>query len=143
MASAAASENCFLDQMCDDLNTADDFSNIDSSFLMSLLNDSQGEDEDDEMLRAVILSLEPEITNHVSCSGTDNSEDNGFSDECCSTSHDHYPDFEWIGMEMEMEMTGYFTGNMVEVGGLEEDYSQVCYEMAMEEDEDDYIDLWQ
>ncbi|KAH6780773.1 hypothetical protein C2S52_012010 [Perilla frutescens var. hirtella] len=157
MANAAATENCFVDG---DLNV-DEFSNIDSSLLMSLLDEEGG---DDEMLRSMIESLEPGVMNQDSCSETDNSddassEDFGFSRsevddqlECCSTSPDHHPDFDqWIDMEMayscpSYEMTGYFigrfTGNMVDLEGLQDYSSQVCYdEMPMEED--DYIGLWQ
>lgn len=159
MANATATENCFFDQNYDDLNV-DNFSNIDSSLLMSLLEDSQAEDGDDEMLRIMIQSLEPEIMNQDSCLETYNSdgssEDYRFSDveqlESCSTSPDHHLDFEWIDMEMAYscpsdEMARYFghftekIETMVhELGGLE-DYSQVYYEMHMEED--DYIGLWQ
>lgn len=155
MASFAATENCFLDQSCDDLNV-DELLNIDTSMIMSLLEDLQAEDGDGDVLRALVQSLRPEIMNQDSCTETcssdDSSEECRFSEvdeiECCSnsTSLDHHPNYEWIDMEMDYyscpgyEMTDYFTENMVEFGGLE-DYSQVCNGMAMEED--DYIGLWQ
>lgn len=141
----AATEICFVDQSCDDLNV-DELLNIDTSLLMSFLEDSQGEGGGDgEMLRAMIQSLEPEIVNLESCSETDESSEEycRFSEvdevECCSTSPQNHPDFEWMYMEMDY-FSGRFIGNTVEFGGLD-DYSQVCYEMAMEED--DYIGLWQ
>ncbi|KAI3457534.1 hypothetical protein Pfo_014197 [Paulownia fortunei] len=159
MANATAAENCFINQSCDDLNVVE-FSNIDNSLLMSLLEDSQVEDGDDETLRIVIQSLEQEIMNQDSCLETYNSdgypEDYRFSDvlqlESCSTSPDHHLDFEWIDMDMAYsspsdDMTSYFIGhftdkieNMVELGGVG-DYSQDCSGVPMEEDY--YTGLWQ
>lgn len=138
---AATHEICFLDQSSGDLNV-DELLNIDTSLLMSFLEDSsQGEGGDGEVLRAMIQSLEPEIMSSGSCSETDeSSEECRFSEvECCSISSQNHPDFEWMDMEMDY-FNGRFTGNVVEFGGLE-DYSQVCYGMDMEED--DYIGLWQ
>lgn len=155
MACVAATENCFLDQGCGDFNVDEEFSNIDGSLVMSLLEDLREGDGDDEMLRAVIQSPEPEITNHDSSSESEDSDASSedytlFLDECCSTTLNHLQDFEWNDMEMAHSFfsyetagyfTGNFTGNMIQMGGLEEDCSQVCYGMPMEED--DYISLWQ
>lgn len=136
----------------DDFNL-DELININTSLVVSFLEDSLVEEGDDQVLRAMMESLEPEITNHDSCSETYFS-DEGSSEEClseevecCSSiSHHHNQDFEWMDMEMDYscpsyEITGYFVSrNMVEHSGLE-DYSQVCDGMTMEED--GYIGLWQ
>lgn len=144
----SADQYVFLDQSCDDLNV-DEFSNIDTSLLMALLQDTQTEGGyGDEKLQSMIPSLLPEIMNHESCLETEDSasEDYLFSEvddlESCSTSPHHHKDFEWMDMEIgyPCEMAGYFTEEMVEVGGLE-DYAQACYGMSMEED--DFIALWQ
>ena len=117
--------------------SVDEFSNIDTSLVMSLL-----QEED------MIGSFEPELVDQcLSSSETSVSGDNeyGFCDEMS------HPDFEWVDMEMAYscpsdEITGYnFIGRFTaEYEGLE-DYSRVWYDnmpMAMEE-EDDYIGLWQ
>ncbi|KAL0443724.1 UNVERIFIED_CONTAM: hypothetical protein Slati_2095100 [Sesamum latifolium] len=152
MAKAIQTETCFWGRSCDDLDDVE-FSNIDDSLIMSLLEDSQVEDGDDERLRAVIQSLEAEIMSQNSClEAYDHSEgcpdDYRFCDveqpESCSTSPDHCLDFEWIDMETVQtdysihndEMTSYF----IELGGVG-DYSQV-YNYGMPMEEDDYSDLW-
>ncbi|KAI3465947.1 hypothetical protein Pfo_022610, partial [Paulownia fortunei] len=157
MANATVTENCSFCTSLDDLNDIE-FSNIDSSLIMSLLEDSQVEVGDDERLRSVIQSLEAEIINQDSFLETNSEgylEDYQFSDveqmDSCSTSPDHIY-FEGIDMEVPYcsptdDMTGYFMGhfadeieNVVEFVGVT-DYSQVCYGMAMEED--GYHGLWQ
>lgn len=151
MANATATETCFWGRSCDDLDDVE-FSNIDDSLVMSLLEDSQVEDGDEERLRAVIQSLEAEIMSQNSCFEAydlEGCQDNyRFCDAeqsgSCSTSPDHRLDFDWIDMETfqtdysipDDEMTSYF----IELGGVG-DYSQVySYGMAMEDD--DYSDLW-
>lgn len=125
-------ENCFLDD--DDLNL-DEFSNIDSSLVLSLMGDARAEDAGD------IESLEPEIVNGCSSSESSVSGDEYrfCEDEAESCSSTASPEYEW---DDEMETMAYFVG---EHQGLE-DYSQVWYDemmpMAMEE-EYDYICLWQ
>ncbi|KAL1538380.1 hypothetical protein AAHA92_27135 [Salvia divinorum] len=140
----ANAEICFLGQSCDDFNI-DDLLTINTSLVMSFLEDSQVEEGDDEVLRAMVESHEPEITSQDSCSETYQFSEEVVQLECCS-SMSHHQDFEWIDMEMDYscpshEITGYFISrNMVELGGLE-DYSQLCDGMPMEED--GYIGLWQ
>ncbi|KAL3613737.1 hypothetical protein CASFOL_041811 [Castilleja foliolosa] len=147
MANAISAGNYFFD--CDDLNAVE-FPNIDESLVMSLLEDSslvQMDVEDDEMLRSVIQSLEREI--NIS---NENSEECRFSDdeqpESCSTSSDfHGVDFDWIDTDMDYscldnEMDSYFIGNYANEIGVFGDYSEFCYGMPMEED-DEYCSLWQ
>ncbi|KAK4438987.1 hypothetical protein Salat_0233300 [Sesamum alatum] len=153
MANATPTETCVRGGSCGDLDDVE-FSNTDDSLvIMSLLEDSQVEDGDDERLRAVIQSLEAEIMCQNSClEAYDSKACPGHYRFCdveqpdsCSTSPDHCLDFEWIDMETvqtdysirDDEMTNYF----VELGGVG-DYSQVySYGMAMDH-EDDYSDLW-
>lgn len=121
--------------------SVDEFSNMDTSLVMSLL---QEEDRDDDMVRLMIESFEPELVNQC-LSSSETYNEYAFCDEMS------HPDFEWVDMEMAYscpsdEITGYnFTGRFAaEYEGLE-DYSRVWYDnmpMAMEE-EDDYIGLWQ
>ncbi|KAG6395828.1 hypothetical protein SASPL_141957 [Salvia splendens] len=132
---ANSGEICFLDQSqsYDDFNL-DELLNMDSSLVMSFLEDSIVEEgDDDQVLRYMEASFS----------------DNGSSEECRFSEELHQQDFEWIGVEMDYscpsyEATGYFisciTGDMVDVGGLD-DYSQVCNGMDIEED--GYIGLWQ
>ncbi|KAL1538378.1 hypothetical protein AAHA92_27133 [Salvia divinorum] len=126
----------------DDLSV-DEFSNIDTSLVMSLLQEG---DRDDDTLRLMIESFEPGLADQCLSSETSVSGDNGyrFCDEMSR------PDFEWVDMEAAYscpsdEIAGYFDGRFAaEYEGLE-DYSRVWYDdmpMAMEE-EDDYIGLWQ
>ncbi|PIN16643.1 hypothetical protein CDL12_10701 [Handroanthus impetiginosus] len=145
MANATATENCLLNQSFDDFNVFE-FSNIDDSLLMSLLEDLQVEEYgDDERLRFVIQSLEAEIVKQDSCSEIYyQSEDYRFSDV----------GFEWIDMEMDYvshhyELSSYFIGHynlsdkigtMPEFGGMS-DYSHVCYGMPLMEEEN-YSGLW-
>lgn len=131
----AATEMCFLDQSSDGLNV-DELLNIDTSLLMSFLDDSL----DGGVLRAMIQSLdEPAESMSSGCSET--TDECRFSEvECCSISSQNHPDFEWMDMEMDY-FNGRFTGNVVEFGGIEDYSSRVCYGMDMEED--DYIGLWQ
>ncbi|KAL0406590.1 UNVERIFIED_CONTAM: hypothetical protein Slati_3972900 [Sesamum latifolium] len=159
MAGAAIlTENCSFSASLDDLNDVE-FSNIDSSFIMSLLDDSQVEGGDDQRLISVIQSLEAEIMTPNSFLETNSEcylEDYAFSDveqmDGCSTSSDHVY-FEGIDMDVSYmstltdDMTSYFIDqsaeemeNVVEFVGLR-DYSQVCCGLAMEED--DYSGLWQ
>ncbi|PIM98693.1 hypothetical protein CDL12_28820 [Handroanthus impetiginosus] len=158
MATTIVTENYSFNTGLEDLNDIE-FSNIDASFLMSLTEDSQI--DDDERLRSVIQSLEAEILNQNSFLETNSEEKYQFSsiqqmESCCtSADHDQGHDFYFEGIDMEMpyycssadEMSSYFSchfednvENMAEFGGLT-DYSQVCYGMAMEED--DYSGLWQ
>ncbi|KAL2245571.1 UNVERIFIED_CONTAM: hypothetical protein Sindi_2825300 [Sesamum indicum] len=162
MANATATENCFWYKNSDDVDDTE-FLNIDNSLVMSLLEDSEVEDGDNERLRTVIQSLEAEIMSQNSCFGTNDSE--GCSDDyrscdveqqlsSCSTSPDRCLDFECIDMEADYsyltdEVGNYFNcqftdkieSTMFELGG-EVDYSQVfSYAVAMEEDE--YCGLWQ
>ncbi|KAK4438992.1 hypothetical protein Salat_0233800 [Sesamum alatum] len=161
MANATATESCFWYNNSDDIDDSE-FLNIDNSLVMSLLEDSEVEDGDNERLRTVIQSLEAEIMSQNSCLGTYDLE--GCSDDyrssdleklsSCSTSPDRSLDFEWIDVETDYsclndEVAGYFSGqftdkidnSMFELGG-EVDYLQgFSYSMAMEEDE--YCSLWQ
>ncbi|KAL0301343.1 UNVERIFIED_CONTAM: hypothetical protein Sradi_6411100 [Sesamum radiatum] len=159
MASATIlAENCSFVEDLDDLNDVE-FSNIDSSFIMSLLDDSQVEDGDDQRLISVIQSLEAEIMTPNSFSETNAEcylEDYAFSDveqmDGCSTSSDHVyfegidVDVSYMSLTDDM-MTSYFIHqsadqmeNVAEFVGLR-DYSQVGCGVAMEED--DYSGLWQ
>ncbi|KAK4438989.1 hypothetical protein Salat_0233500 [Sesamum alatum] len=155
MANATATESCFWYNNRDDIGDTE-FLNIDNSLVMSMLDDSEVEDGDNERLRTVIQSLEAEIMSQDSCLGTYDSEgcsDDYRSSDSCSTSPDRSLDFEWIDVETDYsclndEVAGYFSGqftdkienSMLELG--EVDYSQVYnYSMAMEEDE--YCRLWQ
>ncbi|GER53920.1 DNA replication helicase Dna2 [Striga asiatica] len=144
-------ESCFLDQSFDDLNVDVDFSSIDTSLVMSLLEDSaQVEYGDGEMLRITVKSLGQEIANHGSCLEMYKSDEyynedyqifNVEQPESCSSTFDHnLDDFDWIGAEMDYSSTGYFIANfadkmenMIEFVALE-DYSHFCYEIPMEED---------
>ncbi|KAL0320504.1 UNVERIFIED_CONTAM: hypothetical protein Sradi_5311900 [Sesamum radiatum] len=155
MASATIlTETCSFGENLDDLNDVE-FSNIDSSFIMSLLDDSQVEGGDDQRLISVIQSLEAEIMTPNLFLET-NSKDYAFPDveqmDCCSTSSDHVY-FEGIDVDVSYmsmlidDMTSYFIHqsademeSVVEFVGLR-DYSQVCCGVAMEED--DYSGLWQ
>ncbi|KAL2245572.1 UNVERIFIED_CONTAM: hypothetical protein Sindi_2825400 [Sesamum indicum] len=157
MANTTATENCFWYKNSDEIDDTE-FLNIDNSLVMSLLEDSEVEDGDNERLRTVIQSLEAEIMSQNSCMGTYDLEgcpdDYRSCDVSCSTSPDRCLDFEWIDMERDYsylndEVGNYFNGQftdktgstMFELGG-EVDYSQVfSYAMAMEEDE--YCGLWQ
>ncbi|KAK4420620.1 hypothetical protein Salat_2012500 [Sesamum alatum] len=159
MASATTTENCSFSTSLDDLNGVE-FSNIDTSILMCLLDDSQVEGGDDERLISVIQSLEAEIMTPSSFLETNYSEcyqeDYVFSDveqmDSCSTSSDHVY-FEGIDMDVPYslltdDMTSYFIDqfvdemeNVVEFVALR-DYSQVCCGVAMEEDHH-YNGLWQ
>ncbi|KAL0353933.1 UNVERIFIED_CONTAM: hypothetical protein Sangu_0974600 [Sesamum angustifolium] len=150
MANATANETCLWGRSCDVLDDVE-FSNIDDSLVMSLLEDSQVEEGDDERLRAVIQSLEAEIMSQNSCSEAYDSEgcldDYRFCDveqpESCSPQPDHCLDFEWIDMETVQtdycipndEMMSYF----IELGGVGDNSQAYSYGMAMEED--DYSDL--
>ncbi|KAL2247249.1 UNVERIFIED_CONTAM: hypothetical protein Sindi_2577200 [Sesamum indicum] len=158
MASATIlAENCSFGENLDELNDVE-FSNIDSSFIMSLLDDSPVEGGDDQTLISVIQSLESEIMTPNSFLETNSEcclEDYAFSDVeqmyGCSTSSDHVY-FEGIDgdmsyMSLTNDMTSYFIDqsadlmeNVVEFVGLR-DYSQVCCGVAIEED--DYNGLWQ
>lgn len=133
----------------DDLNDIEfSVSDIDSSLVMSLLEDSQVlEGTDDERLRSVIQSLEAEIINQDSFLQEINSEDYQFSDveqiESCSTSPDCIY-FEGFDLEMMPYVISHFADeieNVFEFVGVS-DYSEICCGMAMEE-EDDYHGLWQ
>lgn len=159
MANAIVPENFLLDfSSPDDLNDME-FSNVVDSLLMSLLEDSRLEQGDDERLRFLMESLQAEVSDDDSFTLTSNSEgqvveDYRFSsnleqmDSCC-TSPDHL-DYEWMDMAYPShidDMTAYFAGcfaenleNVAELGAG--DYSQVCFEMQMEEDID-YSSLWQ
>lgn len=132
-----ADESWFVaDQTSDHDFDVDEFSNI-----------------DEETLRILIQSLEPEVdmnqdSDQYQLSDLDQLE------SCCSASPDHdHLDFEWLDMEMDYSYpTSYnFNGHdftekiMEEITMVDQglpDYSQLCYGMTMEED-DHYIGLWQ
>lgn len=156
MDSATVTQNCSFDTILDDFCDIE-LSDIDCSLVMSLFEDSQlVEGEDDERFRSVIQSLEAEITNNQDYSFLEtNSEgyyDYQHSDDAeqmdsCSTSPDHMIHFEGIDVGLLPysspmdDTTSHFTvDDMVEFAGLR-DYSHVCYGMAMEEE--DYHGLWQ
>ncbi|KAG6398116.1 hypothetical protein SASPL_139568 [Salvia splendens] len=136
------------DQSYDDFNL-DELLNMDSSLVMSFLEDSQVEEGDDDQ---VLRDMETYFSDNGSSEECRFSEEVDDQLECCTSSshhHLHQQDFEWIDVEMDYscpsyEATGYFisciTGDMVDVGGLD-DYSQVCNGMDIEED--GYIGLWQ
>lgn len=155
MANSTAVETQSFNTSPDDFNDIE-FSNIDYSLLISLLDDSpvQGVDED---LRTVIQSLEAEIGTDDTFSNTNSdgfTEDYQSSDaeqlESCATSPDNL-DFQFTDMEMafdyhsECDNTDYFNftdnmENMIEFV-QERDYSHLYCEMPMEEAE--YVSLWQ
>ncbi|XP_059664514.1 uncharacterized protein LOC132310349 [Cornus florida] len=150
------------------INGSDDFDQfevpeINTALLMSLLEESQVEECDDERLRSVIQSLEAVIDpnrldGHDSLvemewgSGNLNgcttpSDGEQLNGQDCSTSLDL--DFSWMDVEMvpsspSDEMTNWYmdsfrdgTDGVIELG----DYSQICYGMPLEEHE--YGSLWQ
>ncbi|KAI3465944.1 hypothetical protein Pfo_022607 [Paulownia fortunei] len=142
MASTTVTENSSCTTCHDGLDYTE-FSNTDTSLLMSLLEDSQVEDEDDERLRNVIQSLEAELVNEASFSESNSEGYLEYYDQLsdieqmnsCCTSPDHL-DFEWIDMEM-----AYSSPIFDEIGSYFMDDPQICHGMAVEEAKD--IGLWQ
>lgn len=132
-------------------------SEIDGAILMSFLEESQGEERDDEdVLNSIIRSLEAEI-NSSSMDGQDltlDPEFNGdrkvghFDGHDCAVPHDQIG-FGWVDMEpvpsdlnWYMDPCGSEVDGIIEFGGLS-DYSHVInYGIALDE-EQGYRSLWQ
>ncbi|KAL9145606.1 hypothetical protein ABFS82_13G054900 [Erythranthe guttata] len=142
----------------DDLNEVELLEYIDSCSLlvMSLLqqddDDSKVEDvnngSDDQRLDNIV-DQEYSCSSHETCSTSSDdeySEDSLFSQmESCSMSPDDHG-FEWMDIEMNYFIDNHhFTDEIETVNMVINDYSNVCYygTMPVEEDVDDYIDLWQ
>uniref|UniRef100_A0A5B7ASK9 Uncharacterized protein n=1 Tax=Davidia involucrata TaxID=16924 RepID=A0A5B7ASK9_DAVIN len=138
------------------INGNDDFDNfevteINGALLMSLLEESQGEECDDERLRSVIQSLEAEIDSNM-MDGHDSLVETEWGSQLsgggqvdghdCSTSHDL--DFNWMDMEMVPSLPGDDMTNwymdpcgdemdgIIEFGGVR-DYSHIYYGIPLEE----------
>ncbi|KAI3465945.1 hypothetical protein Pfo_022608 [Paulownia fortunei] len=141
MASTTVTENSCCTTCHNDLDYVE-FSNIDTSLLMSLLEDSLVEDRDDERLRNVIQSLEAELVNEASFSESNSEGYLEYYDQLsdiekmnsCRTSPDRL-DYEWIDMEMA------YSSPIVEMASYFIDGPQICDGMAVEEAKD--IGLWQ
>ncbi|KAL1538379.1 hypothetical protein AAHA92_27134 [Salvia divinorum] len=136
-------EICFHDQSYDDFDL-DELLNMDSSLVMSFLEDSQVEEGDDGQVSRAMETYFSDSGSSEECHFSEEVVD----DHCTSLSH-HQQDFEWIDVEMDYscpsyEATEYFIGcmdgDMADVGGLV-DYSQICNGMVIEGD--GYIGLWQ
>ncbi|KAL2476558.1 Uncharacterized protein Adt_37294 [Abeliophyllum distichum] len=134
-----------------------------SHVLMSLLDESQNEDCDDERLTNVIRSLEAEIKPNSDCYLFDNIEWEGDLVECQSSSDEsmneldfsklHDLDFQWMDLEMipsspsggmeswYVDPYGQEMGAVTEFGELK-NYSQLSYGTPLMEDHD-YGFLWQ
>lgn len=142
-------------------------SQIDQSVLMSLLDESQNEDCDDERLKNVMRSLEAEITpNSTDCYSFDNLEWEGYPVECQSSSQEsindlefsklHDLDFQWMDLEMDPSspcdgMASWYInidpyeqemGAVTEFDGLK-NYSEIISYGTPLMEEHDYGLLWQ
>uniref|UniRef100_A0A5B7CCB0 Uncharacterized protein n=1 Tax=Davidia involucrata TaxID=16924 RepID=A0A5B7CCB0_DAVIN len=138
-------------------NSYDELTELDGDLLMSLLEESQVNDGDEERLRRVIQSLEAEI-DPIMMEGHNSLVEpklDGFPEDCqfsdasqvdsqdCLTSHDL--DINWIDMDDDMtnwcmDPCGGEMDGIIEFGGIG-DYSHIFYGVPLEEQE--FCSLWQ
>ncbi|KAL7087351.1 hypothetical protein ACP275_13G062700 [Erythranthe tilingii] len=139
----------------DDLNEVELLEYIDSC---SLLVISLLEQDDDSKVEDIINGSDDQrfdniVDQEYPCSTSSDeeySEDSLFSDielmESSSASPDDHGLFEWMDTEMNYFIdNNHFTDEIETANMVINDYSNVCYygTMPVEEDVDDYIDLWQ
>ncbi|XP_057505748.1 uncharacterized protein LOC130789040 [Actinidia eriantha] len=128
---------------------------INGALLMSLLEESQGDECDDGRLNDVIRSLEAEIDPKMMMDSHDLSMENiewgSESEDCQSLDAGHIHgqdctmssdlDFNWVDMEMSPfspsdEMTNWYMepiDGIIEFGGEIRDYSEIYYGVPLEE----------